>query len=193
MKWGVRKSRSTSNVTVSKTVDKRGNLKKKLDSLSRERSWNKVVRNIDKLNTKDINVATRRINLENDLKILSKSKVGSSKDKADYIRRANMSDSELSRKVVRLRAKDNLSKAVKSASKEQREFGEKVVRIGGSLGVKYAVNKSIKPKDVFDAVKNPKGASASAKDTVLGKMTNSNQRDILKTILDKIDNPENKK
>lgn len=198
MRWGVLRNRNRpggadGKEESEKVKDKRSNLKKKLDSMSRERQWNKVVKNMHKLDTKEINAVANRVKLENNLKSLSKSRVGTKKDKEDYLRRANMSDAELSRKVVRLRAKENLRKAVKDATKEQRDLGEKIVRVGGSLGVKYALTKSIKPQDIFDAVKNPKNASDKAKDDILGRVTDSTQRDILKNVLDKIDKPTDKK
>lgn len=197
MKWGVRRDRNRpggadGKEESDKITDTRSKLTKKLDSLKRERQWNKVLKSMNELNTKDITTVTNRIKLENSLKTLSKSKVGGKKDRDDYLRRHNMSDAELSRKVVRLRAKDNLRKAVKEASKDQREFGEKVARIGGSLGVKYATTKSISPKDVFDAVKDPKKASGRAKEDILKRVTDPTNRDILGSVLDKIDKPDKK-
>lgn len=197
MKWGVRRDRNRpggadGKEESDKIADTRSKLTKKLDSLKRERQWNKVLKSMNELNTKDITTVTNRIKLENSLKTLSKSKVGGKKDRDDYLRRHNMSDAELSRKVVRLRAKDNLRKAVKEASKDQREFGEKVARIGGSLGVKYATTKSISPKDVFDAVKDPKKASGRAKEDILKRVTDPTNRDILGSVLDKIDKPDKK-
>jgi glycerol-3-phosphate O-acyltransferase len=66
-----------------------------------------------------------------------------------------------------LRAKESLHNAVHAASKEQREFGQKVVQIGGSLGVKYVLNKHVSTKDIFDVVKNPKSSADQAKKDVL--------------------------
>lgn len=186
MRWGVLRDRNRpggadgiDNGTGEK-VTRRGRLNQKLDSLKRERQWKTVLREMDKLSTKDISAASKRVGLENDLKTLSKSKIGTKKDRDDYLRRADMSNEELSRKVTRLRAKDNLYKKVGDASKEQMEFGRKAVQIGGSLGIKYALTKEpIQPKDVFDAVKNPKTEFNKA------------QQDILKTTLRKI-NKEDK-
>lgn len=196
MRWGVRRDRNRAGGADGKeesvkVKDRRSGLKKKIDSLSRERQWNKVVKNMDKLNTVDISTATKRIKMENSLKSLSKSKVGSKRDVSDYLRRASMSDAELSRKVVRLRAKEGLHKAVKDASKEQRDFGEKVVKVGGSLAVQYAVTKQpITPKDVFKAVVNTKGATSDAKKALTDRTTSNNQKDALKYVLDKIDKPD---
>lgn len=185
MKWGVRRDRNRPGGADGKeesvkVVDKRGNLTKKLDSMKRERQWIKVLKDVDKLNTKDISSVTKRISLENNLKTLSKTKgVGGKKDKDDYLRREHMSDAELNRKVVRLRAKSGLHKAVKDASKEQREFGEKVVQVASSVGVKYAITRQpITAKDIFkdviDASKNPKESGAKAKDDL--------QKEIIKKI-----------
>lgn len=181
MRWGVTRNRNRpggadGKEESEKVSDNRSKVRKRLDSMKRERQWNKVLSEVDKLTTKEINAVAKRVGLENDLKKLSKSKMATDKDKQDYLRRDKMSDAELSRKVTRLRAKDNLHTKVKDASKEQREFGIKVVQIGGTLGTKYALTKSISPKDVFDAVQNPKESSKNAK------------KDIQKVVLDKIKN-----
>lgn len=138
MKWGVRRVRD------------------KLGSLRRERQWKKVIGELDNLSTDQINVLAKRVGLENDLKRLTKNKaVSKPADREDYIKRASLSDADLAMKVVRLRAKENLTKKISDASKEQRELGEKIVNIGGTVAVKYATTKSLTPKDVFDAVAKP--------------------------------------
>lgn len=194
MKWGVRRDRNRpggadGKEESTKVVDKRSKIKKKLDSMKRERDWNHVIKEMDKLNTKDINAVTKRIRLENDLKVLSKSKVGKPKDKDDYLRRESMSDAELTRKVNRLRAKDGLHKAVKDASKEQREFGEKVVNITKNLGLKYAVKKvkgeKLVGKDIFDAVTNKDSGKKSKEELINTKVSNDVLKDALKKISSK--------
>lgn len=172
MKWGVIRNRNRpggadGKEESTKVIDTRSNLSKNLDSMRRERQWSKVLGEMDKLSTKDINAVSKRVGLENELKSLSRTKgVGSKKDKADYLRRENMSDSELNRKVVRLRAKKNLHKNVKDASKEQREFGEKVVDIAKGVSMKLAVKKvtgkPLEPKDLYDILKDPKEGSKKA-------------------------------
>jgi hypothetical protein len=164
MHWGRRKDNhglgTTSGETkVLKTSDK-SKLRQHLDSLKRERDWHKVIGQMDNMSTKDIRIVSKRVGLENNLKTLSKSrvgmtKIGTAKDKQDYLRRHEMSDQELARKVARLQAKENLVKSVKTASKEQREVGVKAVKAVGSLGLKYATTKKINVKDIFDAVDNP--------------------------------------
>lgn len=192
MRWGVRRDRNRpggadGKEESSKVVDKRGKLRKNLDSMKRERDWKKVLNEVDKLNTKDIQKVSKRIDLENDLKKLSKSKMAKSKDREDYLRREHMSDAELVRKVNRLRAKDKLQKSVSEASREQREFGEKVVNITKSIGVKYAVNrvvgKRIGAKDIFDSVTNPKDTYNKSKEELIKtKVSNDDLKDILKKI-----------
>lgn len=200
MKWGVRRNRNRPGGADGKeesvkVKDKRSGVKKQIDSLKRERQWHKVIKDVDKLTTKDINAVSKRIGLENDLKKYSKTKgVGTKKDKEDYLRRGFMSDAELSRKVVRLRAKNGLRTNVNAASKEQKDLGAKIVRIGGSLGVKYALNRSLGPKDLFgelmSANKNPKQASSDAKTALLNKVNDPIQKNLLKNVLDKIDKPD---
>lgn len=145
MKWGVRRDRK-GQVTI----------KDRLKSLSREREWKKVIGNVDNLSTDEISRLAKRVGLENDLKRLSKGPAGKKQDKADYIKRDQIDDESLNRKVMHLRAKENLVKQVNNASKEQRELGEKIVNATGTLALTYAKNKSLTPKDLFDAVTDPK-------------------------------------
>lgn len=187
MRWGVRRDRNRvggadGKEESTKVKDKRGKLTRNLDSMKRERQWKSVLKDVDKLNTNEIKAVTKRVNLENDLKKLSKSSIAKPKDKDDYLRRANMADAELSRKVVRLRAKDGLHKSVNEASREQREFGQKVVQIASSVGVKYALNRNSVTtkgiiKDLFEASKKPKESSDKAKqdllDATISKINNT--------------------
>jgi hypothetical protein len=113
MKWGKRN----------------GTMRQKFKSLKREYGWRKVIKNMDNMSTKDIRDISRRISLENDLKLLSKSKIGKSKDKIDYLRRADMSESELSRKVDRLRAKDKLQKSVSDIPRAHITSGFKILQL----------------------------------------------------------------
>lgn len=149
MKWGVRRDRS-GQITV----------RDRLKSLSRERQWKKVIGNVDNLSTEDISKLAKRVGLENDLKRLAKGPAGKKKDKADYVKRDQIDDESLNRKVMHLRAKENLIKQVSNASKEQRELGEKIVNASGNLAIAYAKNKSLTPKDLFDAITDPKDIGA---------------------------------
>lgn len=198
MRWGVRRDRNrpggADGIEESKKVtDNRSTIGKHVDSLKRERQWKQVVKEMDKLNTKDIKMVTKRIELENNLKTLSKTKgVGNQKDREDYLRRQFMSDAELSRKVVRLQAKKGLHKAVNESSREQREFGERVVHIGGSLGVKYALHrtgvKKMGMSDIYDVYKNPKDNYKKAKGELID---NTVSNDILKDVLKNITKANN--
>jgi hypothetical protein len=165
MKWGVHNDHADRGRADVKRA--RGFLGKRLNSLKRERQWKSVLKEMDALSTQDITEVARRVTLENGLKTLSRSKIGSKKDKEDYHQREHMDNEELSRKVTRLRAKESLHNAVSNASKEQRAFGQKVLQIGGSLGVKYALTKSVTPRDIFDTVKNPKASADKAKSDLL--------------------------
>lgn len=167
MKWGIRRNRNrpggADGIEESKKPqDNRTNLRKKLDSMKREREWKLVLKNADRLSTADINKVAKRIGLENDMKRLNKT-IGKDKDKEDYLNRAKMSDAELTRKVVRLRAKETLKRQVSDASKEQREFGEKMTQVATSIGVKYALKRKVSPSDLLDAWEKPKETSEQAK------------------------------
>lgn len=174
MKWGIRRDYTQRGGADGKLDAKdkpiRTAIGKHLKSLKREREWKSVLREMDSMSTKDITELTKRVSLENALKHLSRSKVGTKSDKQDYLRRERMDNQELSRKVTRLKAKESLHNAVSSASKEQREFGQKAVQIGGSLGIKYVLKKSegksIGFKDVFDTVKSPKASADKEMDNL---------------------------
>lgn len=162
MRWGVRRDKTT--------------LRENWDSLKRERQWKKVVREIDSLTTSEIQTVSKRVGLENDLKRLTKNKsIAKDSDRADYVRRANLTDDELAVKVTRLRAKESLTKNVSDASKEQRELGEKIVNVGGTVALKYAQNNSLTAKDIFDSINNPQSNFRDkALDELVKSVTNRN-------------------
>lgn len=148
MRWGVRHDKPKS-----------GKLGKHMDSLKRERQWKTVLKDVHNMDTKEIKMVTSRLNLENSFKGLSKSKMATKKDKEDYLRRHEMSDQELARKISRITAKNKLHEAVRNATKEQRDFGIKVAQVSASLGLSY-VKKGRKPGlkdigDIIDIVKDP--------------------------------------
>lgn len=189
MKWGVRRNRNrpggADGVDESKKVkDTRSNVRKKLDSMKRERDWKKVMQDADKLSTKDINAVAKRVGLENDLKRLSKSSVGKAKDKQDYLRRSDMSDAELSRKVVRLRAKENLHRSVREASREQREIGQRVLDTAKAVSLTVAskklTGKPIEAKDVMDIFGKP------------SEVAKNNKNDLQKKVWEKIEGKKEK-
>jgi hypothetical protein len=191
MRWGIRRDRNRPGGADGKeesikVKDDRGPIRKRLDSMKRERQWKEVVKQMDKLSTKDINTVAKRIQQENSLKTLSKT-VGNKKDKADYLRRENMSDAELSRKVKRLQAKESLTTAVGKASKEQREMGEKVIEISKTIGVKFAIAKlgGKKPgiSEIYDILNNPKESYKKSKNELIEtKVSNDALKDVLKKL-----------
>jgi hypothetical protein len=162
MHWGVRRDTNRpggADGIPDKGEKKRGKLGKHLDSLKRERSWNKALKEVHNMSAKDIKIVASRISLENNFKALSRGKMGTKKDKTDYLRRHEMSDQELARKIALIQAKESLHKAVRNASKEQREIGIKIAQTASTIGVKYALNgrpalKGI-PKDILDAFQEP--------------------------------------
>lgn len=151
MKWGVRRS----DAQLSKARGKGQNAVKKrigeqLSSMSRERSWGKKLKDMENMSNDDLNKMARRIQLENDLKRLSKSSSGVStkNDREDYRKRESLSDQDLNMKVNRLRAKANFARTVSDASKEQRDFGRKVVNTAAGVGLRYALTGTVSTKDL---------------------------------------------
>lgn len=184
MKWGVRKDQN-----AKKSGGGESALKANLASLKREREWSKVLRNVNNMTTKEVKEVTNRITKENDLKRLSRSSVGDSKAKKDYLNRAKMSNQELSRKVGRLQAKENLQKQVMSASKEQRDFGKRVVNTAKSLSATYAVSKMTNKKtttsDIIDVLKNPKQTGKTATDNIQKELLKKLSQKATKTKVEK--------
>lgn len=139
-----------------------------VNSVKREHSWGKQLANAGNKTTKELQRINSRAQLENDMKRLAKKNgVGSSKDKQDYLKRGNMSDQELFRKVQRLRAKDNLSRNASDATKAQREVAKKVIAIAAPIALQLALTKSVSKKDILNAIMNPGGAKAKAMKTVM--------------------------
>jgi len=150
MKWGRRKSGGSGQSNKPKEP---GLVKQHLNSMKRERQWKKVANNAHNMSTHDINRVANRIQMENTLKRLSKSNVGSKKDKQDYLRRDKMSNEELARKVTRLKARDNLNRVVNEASRSQRELGIKVATTVSHIALKRALGQSIDPKSILESTK----------------------------------------
>jgi hypothetical protein len=185
MRWGVVRNRNRPGGADGRP-DKNDNqattaIGRRLNSMKRERQWKAVLKEVDSMTTKEITAVKKRVDLENSLKTLSKSKAANKKDRDDYIRRDKMSDQELSRKVTRLRAKNGLYESVDKASIEQRLLGEKVVQVASSVGFKYAVNRGkITPKDLLDtavsATKDPKGRYEEGRKEVLKNVTDPKAR-----------------
>jgi hypothetical protein len=148
MHWGQRKAGSESGGGTNP-------IKARVDSLKREHSLKRTAKKSDNMTTQDIQKLASRAQLENDMKRLSKERhVGSRKDKKDYLKRAEMDDQELSRKVQRLRAKSNLKRVASDATKSQREVAKKVIHIAAPLALQYALTGSVGKKDVVGAAVN---------------------------------------
>lgn len=154
MKWGVRRNREKSKSLkkqYKETEDSKspGRVKQTLDSIKRERQWKKSLDNLDGMSNAEINKLANRIRLENDLKRLSKnSKAATRDDKRDYLNRAKLSDTELADRVNRLRAKDNLTRSISYATKDQRNAGRRFVMGAGSLALRYAMTGKVSTKDI---------------------------------------------
>jgi len=129
--------------------------KQTLDSIKREREWNKKLSDVKNMTTKDINKVAKRAGLENDLKKLSKSKFATDKDKKDYLNRSKMSDQELNRKVTRLRAIDGLNSQANRANAKQIEVGKKVASIAGSVALAYATGNVMNPSTINKKMNRP--------------------------------------
>lgn len=167
MKWGKHKANVSAGVkkagekTKEVATKATSKVKPHIDSIKREHSWKKTLKNADKMSTKEIQKLSSRAQLENDLKRLSKKKklgstkdIGTSKDKKDYLNRANMSDQELHRKVQRLRVKSSLNRNANDATTKQKEIAKKVLHIAAPLVLQYALTKSIGKRDVVSAATN---------------------------------------
>ena len=178
MKWGVRRSEAqlerAAEARAEKEANSKPSIKEKIGSLKRERDWKKVVKDIEQLSTIQINTAAKRISNENALKTLSKDKrFATAKDRADYIRRAKLSDEELKQKVAHLTARKSLHENVGKADKEQREVGEKIVKAGGHIAVQVARNGGLSYKDLMDSYKNPMDLATEGKREIERLLTGS--------------------
>lgn len=157
MHWGIRRNRNRKGGADGKEEsvkikDKRTKLRKHYDSLKRERQWHKDLRNFHNMSTDDAKKLSKRIQLENNLRELTRNKsIAHPSDKEDYLRREFMSNEELSRKVSRLNAKKDLHKQVSAASAPQVELGKKIANTVGGVALAYAKNKNLGPKDLIDA------------------------------------------
>jgi hypothetical protein len=153
----------------------------RVNSVKRQNDWKKLLKNLDNMSTKDIQSHATRIQLENELKRLSKRKglikdkgIATKQDRQDYLKRANLSNAELLQKVGRLRAKTALLNSINDANKTQREMGKQVVKATATLGAKYALTGKVTVKDVANVAANAKGAYGQTK------------ADVIRTNIDKI-------
>lgn len=138
MKWGVRKAASNIKGAPKRAAER---IKSSTKSRAREIHWMKEARKLDKMSTKEIVNMASRIQMENDMKRLTRrgfsreklvrrvmgdKSLANKKDRENYRNRGDMSNAELKRKLSRLRAKDQMGKAMMSASKEQVETGKAI-------------------------------------------------------------------
>lgn len=129
MRWGIRRYQPypKGEGKKGKFLGRRQN--GSISSKSRELSKLKEARvsSMNKKSTKDIRKDTERLRNENELKRLSRraSKVGTRKDRQDYKRRSEMSDSELKRKVNRLIAKEEFKNESIKANRTTINTGKK--------------------------------------------------------------------
>ena len=167
MKWGVRKRdvKSSGPKNAPKII---ASLKEKAASSKRERSWSKIDTN--GLSNQELNKIAQRVQLENDFKRVSKQKkVGTKQDQKDYLKRDKMSDQELMDRVTRLRAKSNMTRTAKEATKSQTDFAKSVVSTVAPVVVTYAMTGSVSKTDMARAVFRAKDAFANKQPDSLGK------------------------
>lgn len=192
MKWGVRryqpypkgqrnagkfldsaKQTGSKGNKVTKDSRLKDDTKAFVSSKSREMSMVRAQKEIKNLSTSDAKKVVTRAQLENRLKVLNNTKnVGDGRSNRDYLNRANMSNSELKRKVDRLQLSANMRTEAKNANKELVEIGKKAAGYLAPFAVQYAVKK------VIDSGKNfgpgsDGGASLIVNDENMAKIRKS--------------------
>ena len=133
MKWGVRKSRTSTDRASETTPKPKSTLRKYIDSNRRELGMNKMLKDMDTLSDNDIRARVNRVRNENDMRrVLDNSPTMDRKRKKalrdEYLDRDKLSDSELQVRVARLNLEDNLRREVIRASKPQREAANELIK-----------------------------------------------------------------
>lgn len=149
----------------------------------------KTQHNLDNMSTRDIKKKTTRLMLENELGKYTNTKLAAPrsadqirKEMRDYQNRSRMSDSELRRKVARVRAKSLYSQNADSSTKELKKFGKKASEMIISAGIKYRNNGGkITSGDIYDIVVNPRGVWADEAKKIVTSGTVPN--DIFKKLI----------
>lgn len=174
------KPKSGPNKATQASSKLKDNVKARVDSIKRQNSWKQVVKNMDNMTNAQIQKHANRIQLENDLRQLSKRKglikdkgVGTAADRKAYLNRAKLSDAELAVKVTRLRVKANLLRTVNDANRTQQEIGKRVVKAGATIGVKYALTGTVSLKDVAGVATNANGSYGQSKAEMIKRGTNA--------------------
>ncbi len=113
-------------------------LSQEIKSFKRKMDLRKQTKNSNSLTTKEIQKLAERVNMENDMKNLSKKvRVGKNfidafknqrANKQDYRLRGDLSDKELSDKVQRLRALDKLSTQSAKSYERELQMGKKFMK-----------------------------------------------------------------
>lgn len=168
MRWGVRrfqpypKGQGHKGKFVKKVGKKISDSRvgQEVRSAKRELSTIGAKNRMDKMSTKQIKDTARRIGQENDMKRLSKTK----KEKKDYRNRGRMSDTEVNRKLDRLRAKDLLSQNANKASEKYVKAGKRIGESVAALAVTKVMNgnNSMTPEQISNALFDPKKAKTNA-------------------------------
>ena len=132
MKWGIRRYQPYPKGKKGTFIGSKG---RELKSLVNSRT-----RSLNKQNTSDIRKNTNRLRMENEYKRLSRirSKTGTIKDWKQYRRRSQMSDSELKRKVNRLKAIEEYKIEAQKANRGAIDKGKKILSDYGKVLVPIA-------------------------------------------------------
>ena len=166
MKWGVRrfqpypKGKGPTGKFI-KSVKKKvseGRLGQEVRSRKQDLKNAGMKSKMKNMSTSEIKNVASRMNKENDLKRLSRTK----KEKKDYRNRSRMSDQELGRKLERLRAKDMLNQNVNISNKAYKDASMKVIQTAIASGISYKNTKDgrLSTDQIYDTLFNPKGVIA---------------------------------
>jgi hypothetical protein len=162
MRWGIRKKTdSSSRVNKEKKV---GRIKQELNSLKRERSWEKGMKP-SKMTDSQLQSVNKRLMMENRLKKLNRK---------EYLTREKLSNVEIEKRVNRLQLEKNLKQQYGLATKEQKAIGKQIASfastvtiasitgVGAGVAVGTAVGKAVTKelaKTADKAVKKKVGVS----------------------------------
>lgn len=132
MKWGIRRYQPYPKGKKGTFIGSKG---RELKSLVDSRT-----RSLNKKSTSDIRKNANRLRMENEYKRLSRirSKTGTIKDWKQYRRRSEMSDSELKRKVNRLKAIEEYKIEAQKANRGTIDKGKKILSDYGKVLVPLA-------------------------------------------------------